>query len=312
MGESEGNPLKTAHRSLFSCLCESGIVQCGHGERYQHGKRVAVITALVEGCSVRSTSRMTGVSKGAILRLLESVGTACDAYQDRVLRNIPAKRVQVDEIWSFVGAKAKNVKPTHFENGGYAGDVWTFVAMDADTKLAISWLAGGRDAGFAADFLRDVEERLSNRVQLTTDGHRMYLDAVPNAFGADVDYAQLVKVFGNDPEGQKRYSPAQCLGTKRVEVIGDPDPRHVSTSYIERQNLTMRMSMRRFTRLTNAFSKKLENHIHSINLFYMWYNFVRIHQTLRVTPAMEASISQHVWGIEELIALSHRSELLAA
>ena len=267
-------------------------------------KKVAVISALVEGCSVRSTVRMTGVSKGAILRLLESVGTACAEYQDRVIRNVSANRVQVDEIWSYVGAKAKNVKPEHFENGGYAGDVWTFVALDADTKLAISWLAGRRDAGYAADFLQDVASRLANRVQLTTDGHKMYLDAVPDAFGEDVDFAQLVKVYGDSSEGQKRYSPALCLGTKRHEVIGDPDPKHISTSYIERQNLNMRMNNRRFTRLTNAFSKKLQNHIHSLALFHMHYNFVRVHQTLRVTPAMESGLSSHVWSIQEVASLA--------
>lgn len=267
-------------------------------------KKIAVISALVEGCcSVRSTVRMTGVSKGAVLRLLECVGTACAEYQSRVIRNVTAKRVQVDEIWSFVAAKAKNVRPEHFENGGYAGDVWTFTAIDADTKLVISWLVGRRDAGCASEFLRDVAGRLSNRIQLTTDGHKMYLDAVPDAFGHDIDFAQLVKVYGNDPEGMKRYSPAQCLGTKRVEVIGDPDHAHVSTSYVERQNLNMRMNMRRFTRLTNAFSKKLDNHIHMIALFHMHYNFARIHQTLRVTPAMEAGISSHPWSIQEIVTL---------
>jgi IS1 family transposase len=229
------------------------------------------------------------------------------------LRNISAKRVQVDEIWTFVGAKAKNVKPEHFENGGYAGDVWTFAAIDADTKLVISWLVVGRDAGRAAHFLQDVASRLSNRIQLTTDGHKMYLSAVPDAFGESVDYARLVKVFGNDPEGQKRYSPAQCLGTKRVEVIGDPDPEHVSTSYIERQNLTMRMNMRRFTRLTNGFSKKLDNHMHQVALFYMHYNFGRVHQTLKATPAMAAGFSGHVWSIQEIVSLTFcRAEKAAA
>jgi IS1 family transposase len=197
-------------------------------------KKVAVISALVEGCSVRSTVRMTGVSKGAVLRLLSSVGKACADYQDAVIRNVPAKRVQVDEIWSYVGAKAKNVKPEHFENGGYAGDVWTFTAIDADTKLVISWAVGARDAGCAARFLQDVGGRLSNRIQLTTDGHKMYLTAVPDAFGEGVDFAQLVKVYGDASEGQKRYSPAQCLGTKRVDVIGDPDHKFISTFYVER------------------------------------------------------------------------------
>ncbi|MGA2435282.1 MAG: IS1 family transposase [Bryobacteraceae bacterium] len=239
-------------------------------------KKVAVITALVEGCSIRAASRMTGVAKGTILRLLESVGTACAEYQDAALRNIPARRVQVDEIWSFVGCKQKNVTPEKITDN-ICGDAWTFVAIDADTKLVIGWLTGRRDAGFATDFLQDVAGRLKNRVQLTTDGHRMYLTAVPDAFGEGIDYAQLVKVYGSDPEGQRRYSPAQCLGTIPNALIGTPDPKYVSTSYIERQNLTMRMSMRRFTRLTNAFSKKLDNHIHMVALFYMWYNFGRVH-----------------------------------
>jgi IS1 family transposase len=184
------------------------------------------------------------------------------------------------------------------------GDVWTFTAIEAQTKLVISWMVGRRDAGCATEFLQDVEGCLSNRIQLTTDGHKMYLVAVPDAFAQDVDYAQLVKVYGSDPEGQKRYSPAQCLGTKRVDIIGAPDPEHISTSYVERQNLNMRMNMRRFTRLTNAFSKKLENHIAMIALFHMHYNFARIHQTLRVTPAMEAGISQHAWSIQEIVSLA--------
>jgi IS1 family transposase len=266
-------------------------------------KKIAVISALVEGCSVRSTSRLTGVSKGAVLRLLVSVGKACKTYQDRAIRNVTAKRVQVDEIWSFCYAKEKNATPAMWERAGYAGDVWTFTAIDADTKLVLSWAVGRRDAGCAADFLQDVACRLANRIQLTTDGHKMYLEAVPDAFGEDIDFAQLVKVFGNDPEGQKRYSPAQCLGTKRVDIIGAPDHDHISTSYVERQNLNMRMNMRRFTRLTNAFSKKLENHIAMVALFHMHYNFVRIHQTLRVTPAMEAGLSSHAWSIQDIVAL---------
>jgi IS1 family transposase len=274
-------------------------------------KKVAVISALVEGCSVRGTSRMTGVCKQAILKLLAEVGQACAEYQNITLRNISAKRVQVDEIWSFCYAKQKNVTLKMAEER-IAGDVWTFTAIDADTKLVISWLCGQRDAGFAAQFLQDVASRLTNRIQLTTDGHKMYLDAVPEAFGEDIDFAQLVKVYGNDPEGHKRYSPAQCLGTKRIGVSGDPNQAHISTSYVERQNLNMRMGMRRFTRLTNAFSKKLDNHVAMIALWHMHYNFARIHQTLRVTPAMEAGISSHVWSVEEIIQLMGHSISLAA
>ena len=275
-------------------------------------KKVAVISALVEGCSVRSTVRMTGVAKGTILRLLAEVGTACAEYQDRAIRNVAAKRVQVDEIWSFVGAKQKNVT-SEMAEARVCGDVWTFVAIEAQTKLAISWMVGRRDAGTATDFLRDVESRLANRLQLTTDGHKMYVNAVPDAFAmVDIDYAQLVKIYGSDPEGQKRYSPAQCLGTERVEILGSPDPKHISTSYVERQNLNMRMQMRRFTRLTNAFSKRIENHVHSIALFHMHYNFARVHQTLRVTPAMEAGLSSHVWSIQDIVELSLASIKFAA
>jgi IS1 family transposase len=273
-------------------------------------KRVAVVAGLDEGCSIRSIVRMTGVSKGAILRLLAEVGKACADYQDATLRNIPAQRIQVDEIWSFVGAKQKNVTP-EMTAKRICGDVWTFTAIEAQTKLVISWMVGRRDAGCATDFLQDVASRVSNRVQLTTDGHKMYLNAVADAFANDIDYAQLVKIYGNDPE-EKRYSPAQCLGTKREAIVGDPDPAHISTSYVERQNLNMRMNMRRFTRLTNAFSKKIENHIHMIAVFHMHYNFTRIHQTLRVTPAMEAGISQHVWSIHEIVNLIHNSNIQLA
>jgi IS1 family transposase len=274
-------------------------------------KKVAVISALVEGCSVRATSRLTGVSKGAILRLLVSVGSACAEYQDRVIRNIAAKRVQVDEIWSSVGCKQKNVTVEKME-AGICGDVWTFTAIDAQTKLVIAWMVGRRDAGCATEFLQDVESRLSGRIQLTTDGHKMYLTAVADSFAEGIDYAQLVKVFGNDPEVEKRYSPARCRGTIKNTIVGDPDPQYISTSYVERQNLNMRMNMRRFTRLTNAFSKKLENHVAMLALFHMHYNFCRIHQTLRVTPAMEAGISQHVWSIRDLISLSQASSISRA
>lgn len=274
-------------------------------------KKVAVISALVEGCSVRSTSRMTGVAKGTILRLLEAVGTACAVYQDAALRNIPAKRIQVDEIWSFVGCKQKNVTAEIAETR-VAGDVWTFVAIEAQTKLVLSWQIGRRDSGFATDFLRDVAERVTGRIQLTTDGHKMYLNAVGDSFADDIDYAQLFKIYGRDLEGYTRYSPAQCLGCEKITVTGAPEPKHISTSYVERQNLTMRMNMRRFTRLTNAFSKKIENHMHSVALFYMHYNFARIHQTLRVTPAMEAGISQRVWTLAEVVEMAEAGSLKRA
>jgi IS1 family transposase len=271
--------------------------------KLSEAKRNQVVAALVEGNSIRATVRMTGVAKNTIAKLLVELGAACAEYLDKTLVNLPCQRVQVDEIWSFVGAKQKNVKATMFDNGGFAGDAWVFVAIDADTKLIIDWLVGRRDAGYATDFLQSVSGRLAGRVQLTTDGHKMYLTAVPDAFGESIDYAQLVKVYGNDPEGQKRYSPAQCLGAIKQTVIGTPDPKHISTSFIERQNLTMRMSMRRFTRLTNAFSKKMDNHVAAIALHCMYYNFVRIHQTLRVTPAMAAGITDHVWDLGELISL---------
>jgi IS1 family transposase len=275
-------------------------------------KRVAVISALVEGCSVRSTSRLTGVAKGTILRLLAEVGQACSDYQNATIRNIPAKRVQIDEIWSFVGCKEKNVTMNKIERDGICGDVWTFTAIEAQTKLVIGWLVGRRDAGSACEFLQDVASRLTNRIQLTTDGHKMYLAAVPDAFGNQIDYAQLVKVYGNDPEGQRRYSPAQVLSVEVAAIIGNLEPAHISTSYVERQNLNMRMNMRRFTRLTNAFSKKIDNHMHMIALFHMHYNFSRVHQTLRVTPAMEAGISSHVWSIQEIVELLSSVTSLAA
>lgn len=276
-------------------------------------KKIAVISALAEGCSIRSTARITGVAKSTILRLLEEVGTACAEFHTLMVRNVPAKRVQVDEIWSFVFAKAKNAKPEHFENGGYAGDVWTFTSIDADSKLIISWMAGQRDAGFAAEFIGDLKQRLANRVQLTTDGHKMYLTAVADNFDwNEVDFAQLVKSYGNDPEGQKRYSPAICNGCDKHEVTGAPEPEHISTSYVERQNLNMRMNMRRFTRLTNAFSKRLENHIHALAIFHVHHNFVRVHQTLKTTPAIAAGLSREAWTIADILALVDSRQSLAA
>jgi IS1 family transposase len=263
-------------------------------------KRVAVVSALVEGNSVRTTCRMTGVAKGTVLKLLADLGRACSEYQDRALRNLPCKRVQCDEIWAFIGSKAKNTSPEKRAEGW--GDVWTWTAIDADTTLVPSWLVGGRDAGYATEFIADLKSRLACRVQLTTDGNRAYLEAVDYSFATNVDYAMLVKIYGPVPD-ERRYSPPVCTGIKSEIVSGDPAPEHISTSYVERQNLTMRMSMRRFTRLTNAFSKKVENLEAAVALHFMHYNFGRIHQTLRVTPAMEAGIANHVWTTEEIVGL---------
>jgi IS1 family transposase len=260
-----------------------------------------VVRALVEGCSIRATVRMTGVAKNTVAKLLVDLGAAGTAYQSKTLVNLPCKRLQCDEIWSYVGAKDKNLSAEKKEQG--LGSIWTWTALDADTKLIASWLVGSRDAGSAYEFMQDVASRLRGRVQLTTDGHRPYLNAVEDAFGADIDYAVLQKIYGAEAGSETRYSPAVCIGCKSEAVTGAPDPKHISTSYVERQNLTMRMSMRRFTRLTNAFSKKVENHAAAIALYFMYYNFGRIHQTLRVTPAMEAGVSDHVWSIEEIVSL---------
>jgi IS1 family transposase len=264
-------------------------------------KREQVIAALVEGNSIRATVRMTGVAKNTIVKLLADVGEACLEYQDKAFRNLTCKRIQCDEIWSFVGAKAKNVPAEKQGEFGY-GDVWTWVSMDADTKLVPCWHVGKRDAKAAYDFSTDLSSRLKNRVQLTTDGHKPYLEAVEAAFGCDIDYAMLVKIYGKSQE-EIRYSPADCLASEKRVITGEPNKVHISTSYIERQNLTMRMSMRRFTRLTNGFSKKIENHIHAISLHYMYYNFVRVHKTLRCTPAMEAGVTKRLWGILDIVAL---------
>jgi IS1 family transposase len=270
--------------------------------RLDSTKRAQVVAALVEGNSIRATVRMTGVAKNTIAKLLVELGAACAEYLNRALVNLPCERIQCDEIWSFVGAKQKNVTPKMAEQR-IAGDVWTWVAMDADTKLVCSWLVGKRDAGCATEFIQDLAERLANRVQLTTDGHRVYLNAIIDAFADEIDYAMLHKVYGADRTGEARYSPAVCIGCTRESVLGDPNPEHISTSFVERQNLTMRMQMRRFTRLTNAFSKKIENHVAAVALHYMHYNFCRIHQTLRVTPAMEAGLTDHVWSTDEVLAL---------
>ena len=268
--------------------------------RLSTAERVKVISVLVEGNSLRATSRITGVARMTVEKLLRDLGTVCAAHHDATVRGLNSQRIQCDEIWSFVGAKAKNVPE---RRRGEWGDIWTWTAIDADSKFVVSWLVGGRDANYATTFMRDVASRLVNRVQLTTDGHKPYLMAVDDAFGANVDYAQLVKVYGEAPDAEKRYSPAKCIGTKRSRITGDPDPKHVSTSYVERQNLTMRMHMRRFTRLTNGHSKKVEMHEHNVALHFTYYNFCKIHETLRATPAMVAGISDHVWDLWELVAL---------
>jgi IS1 family transposase len=270
--------------------------------RLSTADRARIVSVLVEGNSLRATARITGFARMTIEKLLVDLGRACAQYQAETLINLPCKRVQCDEIWSFCYAKAKNVPADKQGKFGY-GDIWTWTAICADTKLAVSWLVGTRDAGAAHSFMQDVASRLRYRIQLTTDGHRPYLNAVEDAFGADIDYAVLQKIYGAEPGNETRYSPAVCLGCEIKEITGNPDPKHISTSYVERQNLTMRMHMRRFTRLTNAFSKKVENHAHNVALHFMYYNFGKIHQTLRVTPAMEAGVSNHVWSIEEIVGL---------
>ncbi len=266
-------------------------------------KRAQLVSCLVEGNSIRATCRMTGAAKKTVLKLLVDLGKVCKEYHNRFVRQITCKRIQCDEIWSFCYAKDKNVPPEFEGQFGY-GDVWTWTALCADSTLIANWYVGDRSVQAAKAFINDLASRLKHRVQLTTDGYRVYVDAVENAFGSDIDYAMLVKLYGNDsPDNQKKYSPAICTGTRTANIKGNPDKKHISTSYVERQNLTMRMSMRRFTRLTNAFSKKVENLECAVALHFMHYNFCRIHQTLRVTPAMEAGISDHVWEIEEIINL---------
>lgn len=264
-------------------------------------ERVQVVAALVEGNSLRAVSRMTGIARNTITKLLVDLGEASMQYHDINVRNVRVRRLQCDEIWAYVGAKARNVSAAKKEIGW--GDVWTWVGIDADTKLVVSYLVGGRGADWAKDFMDDCASRIQGKVQITTDGHKAYLEAVESAFGGDVDYAQLQKIYGASEDTQRRYSPAKCIGCELKTVSGVPDPKHVSTSYVERQNLTMRMHMRRFTRLTNAFSKKLDNHAYAVALHFMYCNFVRIHQTLRVTPAMEAGLSHTPWTIADLVGI---------
>ena len=264
-------------------------------------QRAQVIACICEGNSIRATVRLTGISKNTITKLLVELGDACIDYQDRTLRNLKCKRIQCDEIWQFCYAKEKNVPSELKGKFGY-GDVWTWTAIDADTKLVPSFMVGNRDGHSARLFIDDLASRLANRVQLTTDGLKVYLQAVEGAFGADVDYAMLNKIYASSQE-ETRYSPAQCLGCERKPIMGNPNPNHVSTSFAERQNLSMRMQIRRFTRLTNAFSKKIKNHLAAIAVYFMYYNFGRIHQTIRCTPAMEAGVSDHVWSYEEIVNL---------
>ncbi len=269
-------------------------------------RRAEVIRALVEGNSIRATVRMTGVAKNTVTKLLVDVGQACSAFQDATMRDLLCQRLQCDEIWSFCHSKEKNVAPEHEEQFGY-GDVWTWTAIDADTKLVPSWLVGNRDTETAMIFMDDLRSRLANRVQLTTDGHKPYLVAIYDAFGSEIDYAVLIKIYGKEAGDEKRYSPPKCIGTETNVMTGEPDPAHISTSYVERQNLTMRMGMRRFTRLTNAFSKKVENLAAAVSLHFMYYNFARPHMALMgQTPAMKAGIADHQWTVTEIAGLLDR------
>lgn len=265
-------------------------------------KRVQILQMLCEGSSMRSISRVCDVSINTVSKLLADAGKFCFDFHDERVRGLTCKRIQCDEIWSFCYTKHANLRHAKAAPRG-AGDAWTWTSIDADTKLICNWMVGERDAVWAEVFMKDLADRLTHRVQLTSDGHRAYVTAVDSAFGNDIDFAQLVKIYGPSPEGTKRYSPPECLGCRRKRRKGDPDPEHISTSFVERQNLTMRMSMRRFTRLTNAHSKKLANHRHAISLYFTLYNWTRIHKTLRITPAMAAGLTDRVWSIEEIVEM---------
>jgi len=265
-------------------------------------RRAQILRCLVEGNSIRSTVRITGAAKNTVSKLLADTGIACAEYQNNHLRNLSCKRLQCDEIWSFCYSKKKNVPKKYKGQFGY-GDVWTWTAICADTKLVPSWLVGNRDAYTAQIFIKDLASRLNGRVQLTTDGLKAYADAIDEGFGTDIDYAMLIKIYGQPAEAEKRYSPAECIETIPKHITGNPNHKHISTSYVERQNLTMRMSMRRFTRLTNAFSKKVENLSHAVALHFMYYNFFCIHKTLKVTPAMEAGVTNRLWSVIDVVNL---------
>jgi IS1 family transposase len=273
--------------------------------------RAQALQMMAEGVSLRAITRLTGISRTTLIKLLEDAGQAFSEYQDRTLMNLPCKRLQVDEAWASCYAKQKNVPNAKAAPEG-AGDIWTWVGLDAQSKLAVSWYVGGRDSEAAMIFMDDLAKRLANRVQLTSDGHKAYLEAVEGAFGSNIDYAMLVKVYGPAPEGQRRYSPAECIGAVKHRVEGNPDPKHVSTSYAERQNLNIRMGNRRMTRLTNAFSKKAANHAHMMAIYFMHYNFVRIHQTLKVTPAMAVGVTAKLWEMADMVKVLEDWEMLQA
>ncbi len=268
-------------------------------------KRVMILSMLCEGSSMRSISRVADVSINTVTKLLEDAGEACGAYHWEHVRGVKAKRVQCDEIWSFVGAKQKNVA-TAKAAPEQAGSVWTWTALDSDSKMILSYMVGGRDAESANFLMDDLVQRIDGRVQLTTDGHKAYLEAVAGAFNeGGIDYGMLVKLYG-EPKGksdERRYSPAECVGARKTRITGDPDPKHISTSHVERMNLNMRMGMRRFTRLTNAFSKKIDNHVHALSLYFVWYNFCRQHKAHRLSPAMAAGVADRLWSMEDVVAL---------
>ncbi len=270
-------------------------------------KRTQVVAALVEGNSIRSTSRMTGCSKNTVINLIKDLGAVCAEYQDEHFKDLPCNRLQIDECWAFCYCKQKNV-PEEMKGQFGVGDVWTFTAICDETKLVPTWRIGTRETATAREFVQDLADRLKNRVQITTDGHTMYLEAIERTLGSNVDFAMLRKLYGSDPEGEKRYSPAQCIGTRVSSIQGTPDIKHISTSYVERMNLTIRMGQRRYTRLTNAFSKKIANHNYSLAIFLFYYNFVRIHRTLKVSPAMEAKVTDRLWSIKDMVVLLEAKE----
>lgn len=276
--------------------------------RLNNSARAQVLNALIEGNSIRSTVRMTGVSKKAVSRLLVEAGAVAAEYQNRVFQNLACRRVQVDELWTFNYCKAKNVTPKIADKIAGAGSIWLWIAMDADTKIVPCVMLGSRNAGDANAFIADLASRLRHRVQLTSDGHRPYLDAIESAFGAEIDYAMLVKLYGQDPEGERRYSPPVCLGAIPTVVTGRPDPEHISTSFVERQNWTARTTMRRYTRLSNGFSRKIENHMAAVAINYFAYNFIKIHSSLRTSPAMAAGVTTRLFDVSDLVALLVESE----